>query len=111
MGSEALVQKLALIVQRECGGNAATAAARELKRSVASGDKERARTWGSVCTLLTSGATDHQRIARQEPGLNELLQGSVTRAVMRADGTKPESVRRLLAEKARETSEGKRGRE
>jgi len=31
MGSEALVKKLASIVMRECGSNAATAAARELK--------------------------------------------------------------------------------
>ena len=111
MGAEALVRKLASIVQRECGGGAATAAAHELKRSVASGDKERARTWGSVCTLLTARSTDHQRTPGQEPGLNELLEGSVTRAVMRADGTKPETVRRLLAGKAREESEGKRGRE
>ena len=111
MGSEALVKKLASIVLRECGDNAATAAAHELKRSVASGDKQRARTWGSVCTLLAARSSD-RRFDRDEPGLNELLQGSVTRAVMRADGTRPQSVRRLLAGKARETNEGKRrGRE
>jgi hypothetical protein len=107
MGSETLVRKLASIVLRDCGGNAATVAARELKRSVASGNEERARTWGSVCTLLAARSTDDQR----EPRLDELLQGSVTRAVMRADGTEPESVRRLLAGKARQTGTGKRVRE
>jgi hypothetical protein len=110
MRSVALVRKLASIVLRECGDDAATAAARELKRSVASGKKERARTWGSVCTLLAARSSD-RRFDAHEPALNELLQGSVTRAVMRADGTRPESVRRLLAGKARATSEGKRGRE
>ena len=110
MGSEALARKLASIVLRECGDDAATAAASELKRSVASGDKERARTWGSVCTLLTARSTD-RRFDGREPGLNELLQGSVTRAVMRADGTRPEAVRRLLGGKSRQKSEGKRGRE
>jgi len=111
MRSEALVRKLASIMLRECGDDAATVAARELKRSVASGNKERARTWGSVCTLLAARSTDRERISGREPGLHELLQGSVTRAVMRADGTRAESVRRLLARKAREPSEGKRGRE
>jgi hypothetical protein len=110
MGSEALARKLASIVLRECGDDAATAAARELKRSVALGNKEGARAWGSVCTLLTARSSD-RRFGRDEPGLNELLQGSVTRAVMQADGTRPESVRRLLAGKARRTNEDKRGRE
>ena len=98
MTDEAIIRKLAAVVVAEHGTSAARVAREELTRSIAAADEEQAGAWSAVCELLNSLGDGH---GKAEPGLEEVLQGGVTRAVMRADGADESEVRDLAARQAK----------
>jgi hypothetical protein len=98
MTDETTTRKLAAGIVTEHGTGAARVARKKLAHAVAAADDEQAAVWRSVCALLARVGDGE---AKAEPGLDEVLRGGVTRAVMRADGADETEIRDLAERQAK----------